>query len=110
MKVAKIVVSKRIITQNLPLGEEHDVVASADNLADLEGTILSEALAEDFPGAEIYVDIAIFTEATHSPNIEIVMYNEQDQLIQQLPAGLQQKLKALLEQGCTDLSWAVKRQ
>ena len=108
MKVAKIVVSKRIITQSLPLTEIHDVEASADNLADLEGSILSDALAEEFPGAEIYVDIAIFSEATPHPAIEIVLYNEQDQLIQQKSAGLIHKLTTLLEQACADSSWAVK--
>ena len=108
VSVAKILVSRRIVTKNLPIGDGFDLTASADNLADLEGRILSEALAEDFTGAEIYVDIAIFSDALGGVPLEINMFNEKEQQIHQDFSPLLERLNVLLAEKTADLGWAVK--
>ena len=54
MAITKIVVTAHIVTDRLFAEEGYAVEQSAENLADLQGEIITDYLAEAYPEAEVY--------------------------------------------------------
>jgi hypothetical protein len=110
MTIAKIVVSAHILTDSLFQEEGYDIDQSAENLADLEGEIITGLLAEEYPAAEIHVDIGIFKGADVKNTIEVTAYTANDEVIYAAGAAIQQRLHEFVSEGIADYSWAVKAQ
>ena len=108
MAVAKIVVSAHIRTGSLFQEEGYDVDKSAENLADLEGEIITGLLCEEYPDAEIHVDIGIFKEEGEKNTLEVTTYGANDEMIPSAAKAIQGRLAEFINEGTADYSWAVK--
>ena len=108
MTIAKIVVSAHILTGSLFDEAGYDVDKSAENLADLEGDIITSLLGEEYPEAEVHVDIGIFKDADVKNTIEVTAYTANDEVIAAASAAIQKRLLEFVSEGIADYSWAVK--
>lgn len=108
MTIAKLVVSHEILTGNLFSEGGYDEEKSAHNLAELAGRIMSEYLQGEYPEAEIFVDVAIFSESRRARPVEIAAYTAENEAIGGSGMRqLQERVTEALVQGTADLSWAV---
>ena len=108
MAIAKIIITAHILTNTLFSEGGYDLDKSAENLADLEGEIITGLLSEEYPDAEIFVDIGIHKEAGVSSTIEVLAYTEDDESLQAESEAIQGRLVEFIREGTADYSWAVK--
>jgi hypothetical protein len=108
MEVTKIVVTDLIMTDELFAEEGYDIEQSADNLADLKGQIIVGYLEEQYPGVEVYADIAIQRQADGPRPLEVLAYNEGGERIQAVSQALQAQLSERIAAVTADRSWAVR--
>ena len=108
MAIAKIIVTAHILTNTLFSEGGYDLEKSAENLADLEGEIITGLLGEEYPDAEIFVDIGIHQEAGVSSTIEVLAYTADEENLQAESEAIQAQLVEFIREGTADYSWAVK--
>ena len=108
MVVTKIEVSDMIMTGNLFNESGYDVSKSADNLAELKGKIMMEFLADQYPDVEICADIAIQQASGRPHALEVLVYNENNEINPAESAALQKRLSRKIMEDTGDYSWAVK--
>ena len=108
MAIAKIVVTAHIHTGRLFDEEGYDVEKSAENLADAEGDLITAQLAQDYPEAEVYVEIGILNDSDGVNLIEVSAYTEEEQVDNTVSEELQQRLAKVVVEGTSDFAWAVK--
>lgn len=108
MAIAKIVVSAHILTDSLFNEAGYDIDKSAENLADLEGEIITGLLGEEYPEAEIHVDIGIFKGADIKNTLEVTAYTANDEAISSASEAIQKRLHEFVSEGIADYAWAVK--
>ncbi len=108
MAIVKIVVTAHIHTGRLFTEEGYDVERSAENLADVEGDLITGLLAEEYPDTEIYVDIGIHKDADGASTIEVSAYSGEEQVDDAVSAVIQQRLVKAIVEGTADYAWAVK--
>ena len=108
MAIAKIIVTAHILTNSLFSEGGYDLDKSAENLADLEGDIITNLLSEEYPEAEIFVDIGIYKEVGVSSTIEVLAYTAEDENVLAEAEAIQGRLVEFIREGTADYSWAVK--
>ena len=108
MAIEKIVVTAHIHTGRLFAEAGYDVEKSAENLADVEGDLITGLLADEYPDTEIYVDIGIHNGAEGSSTIEVSAYSGEEQVDEAVSAAIQQRLAKAIVEGTADYAWAVK--
>jgi hypothetical protein len=108
MVITRIEVSDMIMTGNLFSESGYDENASADNLAELKGKIISEYLVNKYPDAEICADIAIQQGTARPRPLEVLVYTENNEMNREESAALQEYLSRKIAEGTVDYSWAVK--
>ncbi len=108
MAIAKIVVTAYIHTGRLFAEEGYDLEKSAEKLAEVEGDLITGLLAEDYPEAEVYVDIGILNDSVGANVIEVSAYTEDEQVDNAVSETVQQRLVKAIVEGTADCAWAVK--
>ena len=108
MANTKIVVIAHIMTDRLFAQDGYDVEQSAYNLADLQGEIITEFLAREYPETEVYVDIGIHRTSDRPSNIEVEAYVSEEATDQALGEELQNRLARIIVDRTADYAWAVK--
>lgn len=108
MEINRILVTDMIMAGSLFAEEGYDLAESADNLADLKGRIIIEYLEEQYPGIEIYTDIAIDQKAGASPRLEVLAYSEEGEVNRAVSAAICRELMERIATATADRSWAVK--
>ena len=108
MAITKIVVTAHIVTDRLIAEEGYSVEQSAENLADLQGEIITDYLAEAYPEAEVYVDIGIHRTSDRASSIEVEAHVSDEEIDQALSEDLQNRLAREIVAGTADYTWAVK--
>lgn len=106
--IIRIVVADCIVAGNLFKEEGYDVEKSADNLADLRGQIIMDYLEAEYPGTEIYADIAIQREAGPERPVEVMAYESEECIDTAVSATIREHLQQLLGQRATDRSWVAR--
>ena len=108
MEVTRILVTDLIMAGGLFAEEGYDIEQSADNLADLKGQIIVGYLEEQYPGVEVYADLAIQREDGGLRPLEVLAFSEGGERIAEVSALLQAKLSQRIAEGMADRSWAVR--
>ena len=108
MAITKILVTAHIMTDRLFAEEGYDVEQSAENLADLQGEIITNYLAGIYPEAEVYADIGIHRTSDRASSIEVEAHITDQEIDQAVSADLQNQLAREIVAGTADYTWAVK--
>ena len=108
MAITKIHVTAHIMTDRLFAEEGYDVERSAENLADLQGEIITNYLAGIYPEAEVYADIGIHSTSDRASSIEVEAHITDQEIDQAVSADLQNQLAREIVAGTADYAWAVK--
>jgi len=107
--ITKIVVSDMIVTGKLFSESGYDASKSAENLAELKGDIITEYLDGEYPGVEIYADIAIIEQEAGGPRpLEVLVCTDDNRINPAESAALQERLSRKIAEGTADYCWAVK--
>jgi hypothetical protein len=106
--ITRIIVVDFIMAGNLFQEPGYDVSRSADNLAEIKGQIIVDYLERNYPGVEIYADIAIQKEAGAPRPLEVMAYISEEELDRSESVAIRQQLTQLLADSATDLTWAVR--
>ena len=109
MAITKIHVTAHIMTDRLFAEEGYDVERSAENLADLQGEIITDYLAGIYPEAEVYADIGIHRTSDRASSIEVEAHITDQEIDQAVSADLQNQLAREIVAGTADYAWAVRR-
>ena len=108
MAITKILVTAHIMTDRLFDEEGYDTQQSAENLADLQGEIITGYLAGIYPEAEVYVDIGIHRTSDRASSIEVEAHVTDEEIDQAVSEDLQNQLAREIVAGTADYAWAVK--
>lgn len=109
MPITKIIVSDMIVTSKLFSESGYDASKSADNLADLKGDIITQYLESEYPGVEIFADIAIIEEQAGGPRpLEVLVCTDDNRLQPAQSAALQERLSRKIAEATADYGWVVK--
>ncbi len=109
MAITKIIVSDMILTGNLFSESGYDASKSADNLAELKGEIITGYLESEYPGVEIYADIAITQHEAGGPRpLEVLICTDDNKGNVEESAALQVLLSRKIADAAAGNSWAVK--
>ncbi|MDX9833959.1 MAG: hypothetical protein RBT36_01940 [Desulfobulbus sp.] len=108
MAITKIVVTAHIMTDRLFDEDGYDLEKSAENLADLQGEIITEYLAGIYPGAEVYAEIGIHGTSDRASSIEVQAHITDEEIDQTVSADLQNQLAREIVANTADYTWAVK--